>query len=216
MLKPEYLETDGRSDRWLISYADVITILLILFTAIAAQAVQRKTTPAEAAPPPAPLQRTAPVLDHVRRMLAERGLEPRMEPKGLVVSIPQAVLYAPGHDEISPAADTVVASIAEVLREIPNKVMLIGHADARPIRTGRFRNNWELSAARGVRLLELLTERYGIAEERLSTAGQGAFKPRDSNDTEDGRAANRRVEIVILDETPPRPPEAKPSPLGHG
>ena len=62
---------------------------------------------------------------------------------------------------------------------------------------------WELATARSVNLLELLTNRYGISESRLSIASPGAFSPKGSNDTVDGRAENRRVEIVILPETPP-------------
>jgi len=90
-----------------------------------------------------------------------------------------------------------VASIAAVLRDIPNKVSLAGHADSVPIRTREFRNNWELASARGMRLLELLSEEYGIPESRLSVASFGANEPKKSNETEAGRASNRRVEIVI-------------------
>ena len=140
-----------------------------------------------------------------KQQLHAKGFELRVEERGLVISLPQAVLYAPGHDEVADAAAPMVSGIAEVLGGIPNKVVLIGHADARPIHSLRFRNNWELSAARSLRLLELLTERYGIAGERLSTAGQGAFSPRSSNDTEGGRAANRRVEILIVSQENPQP-----------
>jgi chemotaxis protein MotB len=93
-----------------------------------------------------------------------------------------------------------VSKIADVLRDIPNHVSLVGHADAVPIHNRRFRNNWELSAARGLALLDLLSNRYGIAESRLSVASDGSYRPKSPNDTPDGRASNRRVEIVILDE----------------
>jgi len=87
-----------------------------------------------------------------------------------------------------------------VLRDVPNQVSLIGHADSIPIHNRRFKNNWELSAARGLRLLETLNSRFGIPESRLSVSSDGANRPRSSNDTPNGRAENRRVEIVILDE----------------
>ena len=71
-----------------------------------------------------------------------------------------------------------------------------------PIHNRRFNNNWELAAARSLELLDLLTTRYGLAESRFSVASYGSNDPRNPNDTPDGRAGNRRVEILILDETP--------------
>ena len=73
-----------------------------------------------------------------------------------------------------------------------------------PIHNRRFDNNWELSAARSLRLLELLSSRYGIAESRLSVSSYGSWSPRSTNATEEGRAENRYVEIVILDDSPTR------------
>ena len=91
--------------------------------------------------------------------------------------------------------------IAEVLSGIPNNVALVGHADSIPIHNSRFQNNWELSAARSLSLLTLLINQYGIPESRLSLQSYGSNTPRSSNDTEAGRAENRRVEILILDDT---------------
>ena len=130
-------------------------------------------------------------------------MHPSLEPRGLVVSLPHAVLFPSGQDEVGPGGLAALGRIAEVLREIPNKVTLIGHSDAVPIHNRRFKNNWELSAARSLKLLELLSAKYGIAASRLSVAGYGATSPRETNDTQDGRAANRRVEIVILNEPAP-------------
>jgi chemotaxis protein MotB len=135
--------------------------------------------------------------------LEQHGLNPKLEPRGLVVSLPQAVLFPSGEDQVSPSALPVVSQIADALRDIPNKVSLIGHADAVPIHNRRFRDNWVLSVARGLSLLEVLNKQFGIPESRLSVAGCGAFSPRESNDTAESRAANRRVEIVILHEPAP-------------
>ncbi|HEY6393661.1 MAG TPA: OmpA family protein, partial [Bryobacteraceae bacterium] len=68
-----------------------------------------------------------------------------------------------------------------------------------PIHNRRFKNNWELSSARSLSLLSLLTTGYGIPESRLSVQSYGTSNPKGSNDTETGRAENRRVEILILD-----------------
>jgi chemotaxis protein MotB len=206
MRQPKYLAADsGKQERWLVSYVDIVTILLILFIAVAAQGIQKasaRPVPVGVTntPPPPPL--VSPVLLAAKQRLDRQGVELKLEQRGLVISLPQAVLFPSGQDAIDTRALPMVSEIADVLRDIPNKIMLVGHADATPIHSQRFRSNWELSADRSLRLLELLTVHYGIPEERLSVASQGSYSPKGSNDTEDGRAANRRVEIVILADAP--------------
>jgi chemotaxis protein MotB len=186
---------DPNRDRWMVSYMDILTILLIFFVAAAAQTTIPHPVEKPVEKPPEP-----PRLAEPQRKLALLGLDLRMEPRGLVISLPQTILFDSGDDTISPQARPMVEQIAEVLRGIPNKVALVGHADAVPIHNRRFKNNWELAAARSLRLLELLGNDCGIDESRLSVASDSSFDPRDTNETPDGRARNRRVEIVILDE----------------
>ncbi|MBZ5608506.1 MAG: OmpA family protein [Acidobacteriia bacterium] len=199
--KPKYLEAEhGQRERWLISYTDIVTLLLILFVAMAAQSVGKPPAqPVRREPQQAPKPSRA-TLVRAEQRLKERGLDPRLDPRGLVISLPTAILFESGDDHINPSALPVISRIAEVLRDSGNKVELAGHADAVPIHNRRFKNNWELSAARGLSLLALLTSQYGIPEARLSVSSFGAYSPKGSNDTEDGRAENRRVEILILDE----------------
>jgi len=209
--KPKYLESEqgGQRERWLISYTDFVTILLILFIAIAAQGmhsaqVSAATQPkpkTTAAKPETKLQDSRRALAGADQKLRQEGLDSHLEKRGLVISLPQAVLFPSGEDHITPAAFPIVSQIAEVLNSVPNKVALVGHADSIPIHNKRFQSNWELSAARGVSLLEVLSTRYGIAESRLSVQSYGSYNPKDSNDTEAGRAENRRVEILLLDES---------------
>lgn len=186
---------DPTRDRWMVSYMDILTILLIFFVAAAAQSTIPHPVEKAVEKTPEP-----PRLAEPQRKLATLGFDLKMEPRGLVISLPQTILFASGDDAISPQARPIVEEIAQVLRQIPNKVTLVGHADAVPIHNRRFRNNWELAGARSLRLLELLNQDGGIEESRLSVASDSSFDPRDTNDTPDGRARNRRVEIVILDE----------------
>jgi chemotaxis protein MotB len=86
------------------------------------------------------------------------------------------------------------------MKKVPNPVRLEGHTDAMPIRTLRFRSNWELSTARSIALMEILSNRFGVPHERMSVAGYADTAPIDSNDTPEGRAHNRRVDIVLLNE----------------
>jgi len=119
----------------------------------------------------------------------------------LVISLPQAILFPSADDQVGAAALPIVSQIAEVLNSIPNKVALVGHADSVPIHNKRFRDNWALSSARSLSLLELLTSRYRVDESRLRLESYGSNDPKDSNDTAVGRAENRRVEILILDDS---------------
>jgi chemotaxis protein MotB len=204
---PRYLQSErgAARDRWLISYTDMVTILLIFFVSIAAQGMKaRVSAPTPLAPKVNITSRPRASLLEAERKLKPQGLDVRLEPRGLVISLLQSVLFASGQDQVSPQAFPALSQIAAVLRETNNKVALVGHADTIPIHNRRFRDNWQLSAARSLNLLALLTMQYGIDESRLSIQSFGSNHPLGPNDTEAGRAANRRVEILILDD-PARP-----------
>ncbi len=199
-MKPKYLEpSTNHRDRWTISYVDVLTILLVFFIMAAAKNVPVHADPPPPPPPP-PVQaaKAKSPLESTLDVLKEKGIEATLETQGLMISLPQAILFAPGDDRISKDALPMLAEIANVLNTLPNRIGLIGHADASPIHNARFKSNWELSGARGLRLLELLSDKYGIDEARLSVSSDGANQPKESNDTAEGRAMNRRVEILIL------------------
>jgi chemotaxis protein MotB len=202
--KPKYLQAEqsGR-ERWLISYTDIVTLLLILFVAAAAQSVHARlpVLPVRPAQPAAPPQDSRQTLVQAEQRLQQHGLDLQLEKRGLIISLPQAILFSSGEDRVAPTAFPMLSQIAEVLSGIPNKVALVGHADSIPIHNSRFQNNWELSAARSLSLLTLLSNQYGIPESRLSLQSYGSNSPKGSNDTEAGRAENRRVEILILDDT---------------
>jgi len=206
-MKPAYFQSQNSGrDRWMVSYLDVLTILLILFVAMAAQTLQTSQRKPAPAPVPIAASVTAPVtpgpsaaLAAIERELEQSHLNVQLDSRGVVVSLPQALLFAPGEDRINADALATVSTIGDLLGKIPNNVKLVGHTDGVPIHNRRFANNWELAAARGLRLLELLSNQYGIAESRLSVESFGSYDPKSSNATPDGRASNRRVEIVILD-----------------
>jgi chemotaxis protein MotB len=192
----------------MVSYLDVVTILLVFFVAAAAKTLAPSPKAQPPAPPVASVAPAAapqpshpqPPRDELREKLEQAGIEVHREPRGLVASLPQAVLFAAGDDRIAKEALPMIALIAGVLQDVPNRVIVVGHADATPIHTARFKNNWELSVARGMRVLELLVQGYRIDEKRMSLSGDGSNRPAGSNDTPEGRAVNRRVELVILDE----------------
>jgi chemotaxis protein MotB len=138
--------------------------------------------------------------EELKKEIESGRIQISMQPRGLVVSFTQAALFPSGTDVISPDAYEGLQKVAIAISKIPNPVRLEGHTDSIPIRTERFHSNWELSAARSIALMELLTEKFGVPADRLSIAGYADTAPIASNDTEEGRARNRRVDIVVLNE----------------
>jgi chemotaxis protein MotB len=138
-------------------------------------------------------------------------IEMHMEPRGLVVSLRQATFFPSGEDSVDPKTYLSIDKIAQTIRELPNSVRLEGHTDSIPIHTARFRSNWELSAARAIAMMELFSEHFEIPRLRMAIAGYADTAPLDSNDTQEGRAHNRRVDIVILNQR-----VLVPDPIGSG
>jgi len=124
----------------------------------------------------------------------------RMTDRGLVISFAQAALFPSGEDFISTSAYEGIGKVAVAITRLPNPVRLEGHTDSLPINTPRFHSNWDLSSARAIALLKILTERFAVPTGKLSVAGYADTAPLSPNETEEGRARNRRVDIIVLNE----------------
>jgi chemotaxis protein MotB len=115
----------------------------------------------------------------------------------MVVQMASAILFSSGSERLSREGREALASVAEVLSSLEGRVFQVaGHTDNKPIATARFSNNWELSAARAVSVVEHLI-RHGMLPASLSAAGYADTQPVSSNETEEGRSMNRRIEIVL-------------------
>jgi chemotaxis protein MotB len=222
-------EPHANHERWLVSYADFITLLFAFFTTmyaistvdaqkmskmVASMQVALKGDPmVHAAPVPLPQngvpQPVVPRLDNLvvlREQLAARlhrqiqlgAVEIGVDARGLVVSIREAGSFASGSAELSDSVRALLAEVAAPLSELPHPVRIEGHTDDTPIRTSRFRSNWELSTARATQVIAYLQSDMGLAATRLSAAGYGEFHPRVPNTSPEARAENRRVDLVIL------------------
>lgn len=113
------------------------------------------------------------------------------------VEIRTDILFPSGVATLSNDAVNVLSQLAETLKPFPNPIRVEGHTDNRPISTRAFPSNWELSSARAASVVHLFTN-AGIAPARLAVIGLGEHRPSQSNDTAEGRNANRRVLLVIL------------------
>ena len=140
--------------------------------------------------------------DHIVELKASR--------EGLVVSLREVGFYVSGSSALRPTSKDAIDRLAAVLQTHTESLRIEGHTDNQPIHNQHFASNWELSTARASDLIEVFIDRYSFEPWRLSAAGYAEFHPVASNDSAEGRALNRRIDIVILN--PPLPPVSTGSP----
>ena len=223
-------------ERWIISYADFVTLMFALFVAMYAMSLKDKhsgqkvsesvreavtkgglastvesffktpeTKDAQAHPPaktpaidPSLRQPFEQLQKGLKKQIESGSVRLHLEARGLVITLQEHAFFASGDDVIYQTAYPTIEQVAKTVANLSNPVRLEGHTDAIPINTPRFRNNWELSTARSIALLELFESKYGLNASKFAVAGYGQNQPVADNGTEGGRAQNRRVEIVIL------------------
>lgn len=248
-------EEHENHERWLVSYADFITLLFAFFVVMYSlssvnegkyrvlsdslvqafrsmdvntsgnQVVVPLATPVQVAPShPAPTPGVNPDLEAKRMQTSQRMRSMAEEIKqvlaplakggqvrisegafGISVEINASVLFRAGEAELGPGAAGTLEAVAKVLAGATFPITVEGHTDNNPINTYRFPSNWELSAVRAASVVRLFIAN-GVTPQILSVAGYGDQRPIASNDTEEGRARNRRVTIMIesrqIDPTP--------------
>ncbi|NQT32874.1 MAG: OmpA family protein [Candidatus Omnitrophica bacterium] len=138
-----------------------------------------------------------------RNEIRDQNISLTMDERGLVIILSDDILFDSGKADLKKGAFPVLNNVIAVIKKkVPNKdVGISGHTDNVPIKYSNWKTNWELSTARATNVLYYL-EKKGISPARLSATGYGEYRTIASNDTEEGRAMNRRVEIVILPEFP--------------
>jgi chemotaxis protein MotB len=139
----------------------------------------------------------------IEQALQSVGLQSKVQfqfdQRGLVVSIvTDSVLFDNGSADLRPEGRAVLDGLAPALANLPNQIAVEGHTDNVPIATGQYPSNWELSTARATTVLRYLADVRGLPQGRLSAAGYADQRPIADNNTPDGRAKNRRVEIVVI------------------
>jgi len=138
------------------------------------------------------------LLDRFRSMIESGQVEVKVERGRMVVKMPSSILFDSGKTDIKPEGQDVLSRITQVLAEIPDRTFQVeGHTDDQPIKTSRFPSNWELSTARATEVVKFMVSQ-GMPAGRVSAAGYAEFAPVAVNDSQDGRALNRRIEVVLL------------------
>lgn len=217
------------SERWLLTYADMITLLLILFIVLYAMSSISKSKIMELSQAltivfggssralldghPSLIQgyqkskkelkkSYVKAVSQFQNELANKKMRIVMTESGIKVSMSSDFFFQSGSADFTSEATDVIQKLASIFSANNNKIRIEGHTDNVPIAYGsalaqRYPTNWELSSQRAINVLRLL-EREGIRSDRLSALAYGDTKSSKSNETEEGRRANRRVEIYVL------------------
>jgi len=220
------VETAGMM-RWLLTYADVITLMLALFIILfAISTISRVKFQAFAKdisagfdnqwsvnqPPNGGADATQSFQAASRIPAIERQLqayvsqnhlqgqmEVRLDKRGLVITLlSDRAYYDSGSADLRPQTKKILDEVDVFLRKNNNLIRVEGNTDNVPIATDRYPSNWELSTARAVNVVRYLVEQDHLAPDRISAAGYGQYRPRTDNGTANARQANRRVDIVLL------------------
>jgi chemotaxis protein MotB len=222
----EKLETAGMM-RWLLTYADMITLMLALFIILFAMStisrvkVQNFAKQVSAGfnnvwtvnqPPNGGANGSAsfeasssiPAIQKelekfVKQNHLEQQVQIRQEERGLVITLlSDKSYYDSGSAQMRPETLKILDGISNELKKSPNEIVVEGNTDNVPISTSLYPTNWELSSARAVGVARHLVESDGIDPRRMSAVGYGEFRPRNKNATPEEQQQNRRVDIVLL------------------
>ncbi|MCY0878369.1 MAG: OmpA family protein [Firmicutes bacterium] len=224
----------GGMMRWLITYADLITLLLaffivlyamnrteqIKFTLVAQALAQEFDSQSIVGQGLGPsiitansgtevqgtsvreLQSLSKLQSQLQTAIDQAGLGNQVSvtsnERGVEVSLNSTLLFAPGSANLSPAAVSLLERLGRVLATVPNDIEVVGYTDSTPIHTAEYPSNWQLSAMRAANVVYVLSRVPGIHPARLSLMGFGKYHPIASNATPQGRAKNRRVNILVL------------------
>ncbi len=130
--------------------------------------------------------------------LNDEDIEVQVKGTKVFVSISDKLLFQSGAADIGGKATEILGKVAKVVKGNPDlEVTVEGHTDNVPIATAKFPDNWALSSARALAIVKALSNQYGVDPSRLSAAGRGEFAPKADNSTAEGRAMNRRTEIIL-------------------
>ena len=124
--------------------------------------------------------------------------EVQITSKEIRINVESPILFKSGSADLGNHASTILNVLGKLINELDNNIIIEGHTDNIPVKSGDYPNNWELSAARANTVVNYLATNFPIAPEHLVSAAYGEYRPVASNKTRAGRIKNRRIEIVII------------------
>lgn len=210
MRKDYYSNSKDYINRWVVSYADFVTMLLALFMVM--YAISQNVTKYQAeqiAKNKVETVKTVDAVDSEHIDILKKAFEEEItenehiklvkESRGLVVRLSNAMIFDEGSAIIKEDAQKTLNEVIKVVSVIDNPILIEGHTDSTPIRTDRYPSNWELSTARATNIISYIMKTGKITPKRLSAVGYGEYMPISDNTSSGGRMLNRRVDIIILE-----------------
>jgi flagellar motor protein MotB len=205
-------EKMGTRSEWHIPWSDLMMTMFVLFAVmyVYASSKTQVTSPVHSAPVPAhsaPVSSISRIYDMSKNAFQEDGMEKfasveLIPDKAVRILLTSDLLFDTGKADLKPGAIDALKHIATILQRIPYQVTLAGHTDDIPIHTQYFPSNWELSTARASAVARFLIEQMHIPAERLCVSGYADMRPLRPNSSDENRAVNRRVEILISKTSP--------------
>jgi len=122
--------------------------------------------------------------------------------EGLEISIQDVILFNSGEADIIQGVSPLLTQISKLLKKLDNDIKIVGHTDNVPIHTEKFRSNWDLSSMRAINVMNFMVGTGGLSPNKFSVQAYGEYSPKYNNQTVEGRAKNRRVEIFIIRKYP--------------
>lgn len=210
MLKDyDYNNSKDYINRWVISYADLVTLLLALFLVMYAVNTANLKANATSKNNQTTInaeiknQKVVKMPELQKELLTEFNNDDNVillkDTRGLIIRLKDNILFGSAESEVQPEAYQTLNKIIDILSKIDNPVIIEGHTDSFPIKSEKYSSNWELSTARATSVINYLVESKRINPRRLSAVGYGEFAPIAENTSNSGRMKNRRVDIIILD-----------------
>lgn len=218
--RPKTDEHDN-ADRWVVSYADFITLLFAFFATmyaishVDAGKLEKFTGSMRSAFKSADQSASVSLIEginpvnysdlqvekEIRTMLGESGIinsvKIMRDERGVLLSIGDSVVFDTGSAALKNEADALLSAVAALMRKTDNNIIIEGHTDNVPISNSKYSSNWELSTARATSVLMYFMKEQNIHPSRFAAAGYGEYKPVASNTNPEGRTSNRRVDIIF-------------------
>lgn len=198
-----YTNSKDYINRWVVSYADFVTMLLALFMVMYA-VVRIDNHKLMKLLPNVTKYQASNQATNVEKILMDnisqtKSIKLLRSDKGLIIRVNNRMIFDEGSAVIKPDAEKTLNEIIKVLTKIDNPVIIEGHTDSTPIKNAKYPSNWELSTARATNIISYVMKTGMITPKRLSAVGYGEYMPIADNTSTNGRNLNRRVDIIVLE-----------------